>query len=87
METTVTILNEDGLHARPAGVFAKKASQFKSTIELRSNGVVKNGKSIMSVMSMGIEKGSVVTIVAQGEDEAEALAALTDLVAHQFAHA
>lgn len=84
MEKTVKILNDEGLHARPAGVFVKKASEFKSTIELKSNGVVKNGKSIMGIMSMGLEKGDEVTLVAQGEDADLALNTLVELFNNQF---
>ena len=85
MEKTVTILNEEGLHARPAGVFVKKASEFKSAVEIRVNGATKNAKSIMGLMSLGLAKGAEITIVARGEDEAQAVDALAQLVASKFA--
>lgn len=84
MEKTVRILNDEGFHARPAGVFVKKASEFKSAIEVRSNGVSKNGKSIMGLMSLGLAKDAEITIVATGDDESAALEALTALVANKF---
>ena len=85
MEKTVTILNEEGLHARPAGVFVKKASEFKSAVEIRVNGATKNAKSIMGLMSLGLAKGAEITIIARGEDEAQAVDALAQLVANKFA--
>jgi len=84
MEKTVRILNEEGFHARPAGVFVKKASEFKATIEVRSNGISKNGKSIMALMSLGLAKDAEITIVATGADENAAVEALTALVANKF---
>ncbi len=85
IEKQVTILNEDGLHARPAGVLVKKASEFQSKIEIRSDqGVVKNAKSIMGLMSMGLEKGAVVTLIAEGVDAAGAIDALSSLIRHQL---
>jgi phosphocarrier protein len=84
MEKTVRITNEEGLHARPAGVFVKKASEFASAIEVRSGTVTKNGKSIMALMSMGLAKDAEITIIAKGADEAAAVDALADLVNRKF---
>lgn len=84
MERQVKILNEEGFHARPAGVFVKKASEFQANIEVMANGLTKNAKSIMSIMSLGLEKGSEMTIVAKGDDESAALDALEKLVNSKF---
>ena len=84
MEKTVRILNEEGFHARPAGVFVKKAAEFASAIEVRSGSVVKNGKSIMALMSLGLSKDAEITIVANGTDEVAAVDALVDLVNKKF---
>ncbi|MGE0634510.1 MAG: HPr family phosphocarrier protein [Pseudobdellovibrionaceae bacterium] len=84
MEINLTILNEEGMHARPAGIFAKKAGEFKSQIEIKFGDKVKNGKSIMSIMGMGLKKGSQITLIAKGEDESQAIAALQELVNSQF---
>jgi phosphocarrier protein HPr len=86
-ERTVTIHNEEGLHARPAGMLVKTASEFKATVELRANGAVKNAKSIMGVMSLGLERGNQVTIVANGEDAEAAVIAIESLVNNRFAQA
>ncbi len=84
MEKTLKILNEEGMHARPAGAFVKVANEFKSAVEIRANGVTKNGKSIMGIMSLGLVKDSEITLVARGEDEAQALEKLAALVNNKF---
>jgi len=84
MEKTVRILNEEGLHARPAGIFVKKASEFSSVIEVRSGGVSKNGKSIMALMGLSLEKNAEITLVANGPDAEAALKALSELVEKKF---
>lgn len=84
MEKTVHILNDEGFHARPAGIFVKTASTFKSNIEVRFGDTVKNGKSIMGLMSLGLKKDSPITIVAQGDDAQAAVEALVSLVNRKF---
>ena len=67
---TYTIKDELGLHARPAGLLAKEAMKWKSTITV-DNGVKKaDAKRLMAIMSMGVKKDHVVTVSAEGEDEA-----------------
>lgn len=77
--------NAEGLHARPAGMLAKTASQFQSKIEIHARGQAKNAKSIMSLLSLGLEKGDEVRLVADGADEQAALESLRGLVDRQFA--
>ncbi len=84
VEQKFIVSNEDGLHARPAGVLAKTASQFQSAVELRVNGVTKSAKSIMGIMSLGLEKGAEVTLVANGPDESMAIESLMTLAAQGF---
>ncbi|HXH32400.1 MAG TPA: HPr family phosphocarrier protein [Bacteriovoracaceae bacterium] len=84
MQKVFRILNEEGLHARPAGALAKTAAEFTSSIEIRANGMTKNAKSIMGVMSLGLSKDAEITIVASGEDEAEALEKLEQLITNKF---
>jgi phosphocarrier protein HPr len=87
MEKTVKIQSDEGMHARPAGIFVKKASEFTSKIEVKVGDVAKNAKSIMSIMSLGLQKGSEMTIVATGDDAEQAVNALADLVNNNFAQA
>jgi phosphocarrier protein HPr len=84
MEQTFKILNEEGMHARPAGAFVKVASEFKSSVEVRANGLTKNGKSIMGLMSLGLQKDSELTVVTIGDDEIEALKKLGFLIENKF---
>lgn len=84
MEQTFKILNEEGMHARPAGAFVKVANEFKSAVEVKANGLTKNGKSIMGLMSLGLAKDSEITLVTKGEDEAEAMKKLGALIENKF---
>jgi phosphocarrier protein HPr len=84
IEREATIVNRDGLHARPAARIVRLASSFNSEVELAKDGVGVNGKSIMGVMMLAAECGSSITIRADGPDAAEAVEALAQLVASGF---
>lgn len=84
MEKTFKVLNEEGMHARPAGAFVKVANEFKSAVEVKANGMTKNGKSIMGLMSLGLAKDSELTVITTGEDENEALNKLGFLIENKF---
>lgn len=83
-EITLTIAHEVGLHARPASLFVQKAKQFTSDIRVKFGESVANAKSIMSILTLGVNQGAVITIYAQGEDEDQALASLVELVEGNF---
>lgn len=83
-EITIQLQNDEGLHARPAGILAKAASQYQSKIELKAKGVTKNAKSIMSILSLGLEKGDEIQILADGADESEAIQNLQNLFQSKF---
>jgi phosphoenolpyruvate-protein phosphotransferase len=72
----LTIVNPTGLHARPATVFASIAKGFESEVRVRYDGQVANGKSLASLLKLGVEGGSTVRVMAQGPDEGAALQAL-----------
>ena len=80
----ISILNETGIHARPAAVFVSMATKFKSQIYVMNDEKRANAKSILHIMSLGIDKGSIITISAEGEDEEEAVDRLTELVESKF---
>ncbi len=80
----VTICNKLGLHARAAAKLVALASRFSSEIEVEKAGRKVNGKSIMGVMMLAAAKGSVISLHASGEDEAEAVSALENLIANRF---
>jgi len=77
--------SSDGLHARPAGLFVKTLSAFKSTVEVEVKGQKKNGKSIMSLMALGAAPGDELKISVSGEDAEQALLAIEALFASKFA--
>lgn len=84
MQTTVKVLNDEGLHARPAGLLVKLANNFSSEIELSIGENSANAKSIMSIMGLGLTKDSVVTISAIGPDAEAALTEITNLFNNKF---
>ena len=83
-QETVTIENKTGIHARPASVFVQTATKFKSKIQLEAKGKKVDAKSILMLMSMGLVKGTELTIIAEGEDEAAAVAELAGLIKSKF---
>ena len=76
----VTISNQVGLHARPATFFIQKANEFKSSIWVEKEERRVNAKSLLGVLSLGIVKGTTITLIADGSDEKEAVEALAELV-------
>lgn len=82
-EKTFKVIDNSGIHARPATVLVQAASKFDSDVNLEFNGKSVNLKSIMGVMSLGIPKGADIKIVASGSDENEAIAALADTMTKQ----
>ncbi len=84
IKRNITIINKLGLHARAAAKFVTCASQYSSDIQISRNSQQVNGKSIMGVMMLAANKGSELTITADGEDEAAAIAALEALILDRF---
>ena len=73
---TYTIQDEVGIHARPAGLLAKKAKEFQSAITLEKDGKSVNLTKLMAVMGMGVKHGDTVTVSIDGTDEETAFAEL-----------
>jgi phosphocarrier protein HPr len=84
IERESKIVNQLGLHARPAAQIVKTAAAYKAEIEIVKDGMAVNGKSIMGVMMLAAECGSLITLRANGADEAAAVEALAALVAKGF---
>ncbi|EOC99653.1 HPr family phosphocarrier protein [Caldisalinibacter kiritimatiensis] len=80
----IVLQNETGLHARPASIFVKEASKYTSEVTIVKDGTKFNGKSIMGILSMGASKGDKLEIIAEGDDEKEAVEALKELVENNF---
>lgn len=83
-QTTVTILNRLGMHARPAMSFVDLANQFQSAVTVRKAEQAVDGKSIMQMMMLAATKGTELEIVVQGPDAPDALTALSELVNRKF---
>ncbi len=83
-ERTVTIVNKNGVHARPAAEMVKTAGKFASNITIVRDDLEVNGKSIMGVMMLAAECGSEITLRATGPDADAAVDALAQLVAAKF---
>ena len=81
----VTVNNEVGLHARPATFFIQKANEFKSGIWVEKDERRVNAKSLLGVLSLGIVQGTAINLIADGSDEKEAVAALSELVSTNLA--
>jgi len=84
VEKDLTIINKLGLHARAAAKLVKLSSTFSSSIDLEKDGQRVNCKSIMGVMMLAASCGSPVKLYVSGEDEAEAMQAITDLIEQRF---
>jgi phosphocarrier protein HPr len=80
----VRILNEAGLHARPASSLVKLASKFESDFFIEMQGYKVNGKSILGVMTLAAECGAEMELIINGEDENEAMESITKLFASKF---
>jgi len=87
-EQIIAVEHEHGLHARPADLFVRCSNQFSASIYLynltRNSDKKANAKGILGVLSLGVRKGDLIKIVAEGEDGAQAIEALTDLIRSNF---
>lgn len=81
---TATIKNESGVHARPAAVFVKMANRFPCEIFVEKDNQRINGKSIMGLMMLALTRDTRITVIAEGEKEEDAVAALCALVENSF---
>lgn len=80
MERTVTLGSKSGLHARPAAAFVQNAKEFRSKVTLAKNEKTVNGKSILSVLTLGAEQGDQVVLKVDGEDAELAIDKLASLL-------
>lgn len=80
----IVVQNQVGLHARPATFFIQKANEFTSSIWISKEERKVNAKSLLGVLSLGVTRGTVITIIADGTDEEEAVKELEKLVQSNF---
>jgi phosphocarrier protein HPr len=87
VERSVQIVNEAGIHARPAAEIVKSAARFKADITVIKDGLDVNAKSIMGVMMLAAECGSTVLLRAEGDDAQAAVDAIAGVIAAGFGEA
>ncbi|KAA6447505.1 HPr family phosphocarrier protein [Bacillus atrophaeus] len=80
VQQKVEVRLKTGLQARPAALFVQEANRYTSDVFLEKDGKKVNAKSIMGLMSLAVSTGTEVTLIAEGEDEQEALETLTAYV-------
>ncbi len=79
-----TVKDEVGIHARSAGLLAKKAKEFQSTITLEKDGKSAAATKLMAVMGMGVKCGDTVNVTVEGTDEDTAAAAMEEFFKSNF---
>lgn len=84
IQKTIIIQNKLGLHARASAKFVTQAQRYQSHIELKRDNKTVNAKSIMGVMMLAASKGTALELIAEGDDEAQALNGLSELVDNKF---
>lgn len=80
IEKNLTIVNETGIHARPASQFVTLLNGFKSNIQIIKGNRTANAKSIINVLSMALTKGTVITIKVDGADEQAAMTSIENFI-------
>lgn len=83
-EKILTVLNRAGIHARPAALIAQTANKFSSEITLEKDSASVNAKSIMGVITMAAGYNTQLTLRAEGADEKQAVAAISQLFEGKF---
>ncbi len=83
-QETVTIKNRAGIHARPSALIVKTANEFESEIYLELDDMRINAKSIMGIITLGANYKSIIQIIAEGEDEEDAVKAIAKLFENRF---
>jgi phosphocarrier protein len=83
-EAEVQISNKLGLHARAAARFVHLANQFSARISVAKNGTRVDGKSILGLLTLAASKGTRLKLIAEGDDEQEAVQKLSELVGNGF---
>lgn len=77
----IQVVNPTGLHLRPAGILCQASMKFKSRIIILHKNKEINAKSVLNVMTSGVKCGAEIELQCTGEDEAEALEAICQLIA------
>lgn len=73
---TYTITDENGIHARPAGLLTKKAAEYASSITIKNEAKSADAKKIFSVMSLCVKQNDTIEVIIDGNDEEKAFTEL-----------
>lgn len=84
LKQKIIIENKVGLHARPASLLVSTANSFKSSVSVKKEGTIVNAKSILGILSLGAEQGTELEIIVDGEDEENAIQAISNLIQNKF---
>ena len=84
VSSEVMVMNTVGLHARPATFFIQRANSFKSSIWVEKDDRRVNAKSLLGVLSLGIVKGTTITLIADGTDDEEAIKTHVSVIQSDF---
>ncbi|MCL1955650.1 MAG: HPr family phosphocarrier protein [Spirochaetes bacterium] len=83
-EQTIIVTNRAGIHARPSAILVQKTKNFKSNIYMEKNNDRINAKSIMGIITLGASYGTELRIIADGEDEKDAVDTIVRLFESKF---
>jgi phosphocarrier protein HPr len=84
IERTLPIINRKGLHARATAKFVQCVERFEARVTVSRSGETVNGTSIMGILTLGAGIGTTIVVTTEGSDEAEAMEAISALVANRF---
>jgi phosphocarrier protein len=84
IEADLEVKNKDGLHIRAAALFVQIASKYKSNVTVIKDGNTANGRSILELLTLFAEQGSVLHIIVDGEDEKQLLDEIKELIEGNF---
>ena len=84
IKRVVVVPNKQGMHARPAEMFVRRAQQFQSKIEIVHDNYRVEAKSIMNLLTLGAAQGTQLTLEAEGSDAQEAVDALAEVVEKDY---
>jgi len=76
----ITVKNSQGLHARPAALFVQIVSRYNSSVTVERDGEKVNGKSIMGILTLGVQPGATITLEVEGDDASEVFGELRALL-------
>lgn len=80
----LTVINDSGIHARPAALIVETATKFKCNVIFIKDGMRANAKSIMNIMLLAAEPGAIIKVETEGSDETDALSAIEELFLSRF---